>query len=418
VISFFRYQTNDDAGTANPLAGFIKYVIGSGHSQSGRFQKNYVNLGFNEDESGRIIWDGMWPERAGQAGSFNIRFAQPGNIADLYEPGAEQPTWWSDYTDVARGRTSWGILHRCTATNTCPLIAETYGGPEVWYSRGSTGISGTDGLQDLPVPSNVRRYYFAGTTHGGGGGGFMLAQPARAGAVMASNPNPNTEFFRAIYVGLTNWVVNGTPPPASAYPRVSNGTLVPANDAALGYPKIPGLPTTNGVINSMLDYDYGPQFNYSDGSGVITNVPPPVKQVIPTLAAKVDSDGNEVAAAGLHSVLARLPLGTYTGWNPISSGIFKGQEQNLAGGYVPFAKTKADRVANGDPRPSLEERYGNVWYYYYFAIFHADQLVADRYLLPQDAQRTINRLLNDMLNSGDLPKLGEFDPGTEPGEPD
>ena len=415
VIAFFHREAKDDAGTANPIAGQIKWVIGSGHSQSGRFQKNYLNLGFNEDENGKIVWDGMWPERAGQGGAFNIRFAQPGNISDLYEPGAEQPTWWLDYVDTTRGRPAWGLLHRCLQTNTCPLVTETYGGPEVWYSRGSTGISGTDGMQDLPVPPNVRRYYFAGTTHGGGDGGFMLQQPARAGAVMQSNPNPNTEFFRGIYVALTDWVTKGTPPPPSMYPRVTNGTLVTADDASLGYPKgVPGLPTANGVINSMLDYDYGPNYDYLGGSGVITVVPPVVKHVIPTLAVKVDSDGNEVPAAGLHSVLAQLPLGTYTGWNPISSGVFKGQEQNLAGGYVPFAKTKAERVASGDPRPSIEERYPNLWGYYYAAMQVANTLVAQRYWLAEDANRTLNTMLNDMLKSGLLPKRGEFAVGYKP----
>lgn len=412
VISFFRYQTKDDAGAANPLADSIKYVLGSGHSQSGRFQKNFVNLGFNEDESGKIIWDGMWPERAGQAGSFNIRFAQPGNIADLYEPGAEQPTWWVDWPDTARGRPAWGIFHRCTQTNTCPKVTETYGGPEVWYSRGSTGISGTDAKADIPLPPNVRRYYFAGTTHGGGGGGFMLAQPARAGAVLASNPNPNKEFFRGIYVALAEWVTRGTPPPPSVFPSLADGTLVPPNDESLGYQKIPGLPSTNGVMNSLLDLDYGPQFNYLDGSGVVTIVPPVVKQVIPTYAVKVDADGNEIA--GLRSVLQRMPLGTYTGWNPIASGIFKGQEQNLAGGYLPFAKTKAERIASGDPRRSIEERYPNLWGYLYDAMQVANTLAAQRYWLAEDAQRTINQLLNDMLATGLLPKRGEFLPGFEP----
>ena len=410
VVSFFRYATADDAGTANPLAKTITKVIGSGHSQSGRFQKNFINLGFNEDENGRIVWDGMWPERAGMAGNFNIRFGQPGNIADLYEPGAEQPTWWSDYVDTARGRPAWGILHRCSATPvyTCPLIAETYGGPEVWYSRATTGITGTDGLQDLPVPPNVRRYYFAGTTHGGGGGGFLVDQPPKAGAVMESNPNPNTEFFRGIYVALTQWVVNGTQPPPSAYPRISNGTLKAANDTALGYPKIPGLPTSNGVINSMLDYDYGPRFNYLDNSGIIDNVPPTVKQVIPTLAVPVDADGNEVAAAGLHSALAQMPLGTYTGWNPISSGIFKGQEQNLAGGYVPFAKTQAQRLANNDPRLSIEERYGSFFAYYYGLNAVLNTLVQQRYWLPQDAARTFQQALTDLLSNNTLPLKGKL----------
>jgi len=412
VISFFRYQAKDDAGTANPLAGAIRHVIGSGHSQSGRFQKNYINLGFNEDENGKIIWDGMWPERAGQAGGFNIRFAQPGNIADLYEQGGEQPTWWVDWPDTARGRPAWGILHRCTQTNTCPLVTETYGGPEVWYSRASTGISGTDATVDIPVPPNVRRYYFAGTTHGGGDGGFKLAQPVRNNAVLLSNPNPNTEFFRGIYVALTEWVTKGVPPPPSVFPTLADGTLVAANDTSLGYPKIPGLPTTNGVMNSLLDYDYGPQFNYLDGSGVITVVPPVVKQVIPTYAVKVDADGNEIA--GLRSVLQRMPLGTYTGWNPIATGIFKGQEQNLAGGYLPFAKTKAERVANGDPRPSIEERYPNIWGYYFNAMQIANELVQKRYWLAEDANRTINTLLNDMLSTGLLPRQGEFVPGSEP----
>ncbi len=137
-------------------------------------------------------------------------------------------------------------------------------------------------------------------------------------------------------------------------------------------------------MNSMLDYDYGPQFNYLDGSGVITVVPPVVKQVIPTYAVKVDADGNEIA--GLRSVLQRMPLGTYTGWNPIATGIFKGQEQNLAGGYLPFAKTKAERVANGDPRPSIEERYPNIWGYYFNAMQIANELVAEALLARRGCQ--------------------------------
>jgi hypothetical protein len=165
-------------------------------------------------------------------------------------------------------------------------------------------------------------------------------------------------------------------------------------------------------MNSMLDYDYGPQFNYLDGSGVITVVPPAVKQVIPTYAVKVDADGNETA--GLRSVLQRMPLGTYTGWNPIASGVFKGQEQNLAGGYLPFAKTKAERMANGDPRRSIEERYPNLWGYYYDAMQVANTLVQQRYLLPEDAHRQINQLLNDMLATGLLPKRGQFVRGSEP----
>jgi hypothetical protein len=159
-------------------------------------------------------------------------------------------------------------------------------------------------------------------------------------------------------------------------------------------------------MNSLLDYDYGPRFNYLDNSGIIDNVPPTVKQAIPTLAIPVDADGNEVASAGLHSALAQMPLGTYTGWNPIASGIFKGQEQNLAGGYVPFPKTRAERIATGDPRLSIEERYPNFWVYYYGLDAVIQNLVNQRYLLPQDAARTFQRALSDILSNNLLPVKG------------
>jgi len=155
-------------------------------------------------------------------------------------------------------------------------------------------------------------------------------------------------------------------------------------------------------MNSVLDYDYGPLFRYNDGSGIITNVPPPVKQVIPTLAPKVDADGNEVA--GIKSLLIRLPLGTYTAWNPIASGPLKGREASLSAGYVPFAKTKAERIASGDSRLSIEERYTSLWLYYFYAINQANIMVSERFLLPDDAAVMVNQLLNNMLASNLLPR--------------
>jgi len=279
---------------------------------------------------------------------------------------------------------------------------ETYGGPEIWYSRGSVGIAGTKGTEDLPLPANVRRYYHAGTTHGGGAGGFNLGTASTDPNVFAANPNPQREINRALYVAMVDWVKKGTPPPPSRYPSVSDGTLVEATSAAMGWPNIPNAPKPDGVMNSVLDYDFGPAFNYNSDSGVITNVPPPVKQVIPTLAPKVDADGNEIA--GIKSLLMRLPLGTYTGWNPIGSGPLKGREASLAGGYIPFAKTKAERTASGDPRLSIEERYSSLWLYYLFAVNETNIMVQERFLLPDDAAVMVNQLLNNMLASNLLPK--------------
>ena len=198
------------------------------------------------------------------------------------------------------------------------MITETYGGPEYWYGRGSIGISGTTLTDDIPVPANVRRYYHPSTTHGGGNGSFLPTQPTTIGLVEQSNPNPETETNRALFVALSDWVTMGILPPPNAHPRVSDDTLVPANSAAMGWPSIPGHASPDGKMLPLLDYDFGPQFNYNDVSGVIANVPPPIKQIIVPLVPRVDVDGNEIA--GVRSLLLRLPLGTYLSWNPIAGG--------------------------------------------------------------------------------------------------
>jgi hypothetical protein len=409
VISFFRYEAAA-GGQANPLARangtgtVIDTVIGFGNSQSGRFQKHMINAGFNEDENGRRVWDGMNPNIAGMMGSFNIRFAEPGNIAEMYFPGADGPLWWAEYTDTVRGRPAWGMLTRCTATNTCPKIMETYGGPEIWYSRGSVGIAGTKGTEDLPLPANVRRYYHAGTTHGGGGGGYNLGVRGPAGQLNSTNPNPQSYINRALYVAMVEWVTQGREPPPSAYPRVSDGTLVQPTSAAMGWPAIPGIPTPDGVMNPVLDYDFGAFFRHNDGSGIISTAPPIIRQVIPTLGVAVDSDGNEIA--GVKSILARLPLGTYTAWRPIVSGPLAGREASLAAGYHPFARTQAERMASGDPRLSIEERYDTLRMYYAHAENEARKMIKARFLLPADATRELERLLADMRASGLLPLQG------------
>ena len=255
VVSFFRYSNTDDLGTANPIAGGVPYVIGYGISQSGRYLKAFLNLGFNEDEQGRKVWDAADADIGGAMGQFNIRFANPGLISNLYDPGIEGPLWWADYNDVVRGRGVTGLLHRCTQTSTCPLVFETYGGAEFWYGRAAVGISGTTGFDDIALPANVRRYYMTGTTHAGGGGGFMLQQPPVNNCLLLANPNSEKETLRALYVALKAWLVQGVAPPPSAYPRVSDGTLVAATKAALGYPTIPNSPSPDGVMNSLLDYD-------------------------------------------------------------------------------------------------------------------------------------------------------------------
>jgi hypothetical protein len=283
-----------------------------------------------------------------------------------------------------RHRPSAGMLDRCRATNTCPKIFETFGTLEFWELRMSPNLVGTDAKADIPIPANVRRYYFPGTTHGGGRGGFSVAAPAPPnGCVLPANPNPEADTMRALIVDLVDWVVKGTEPPASVYPRLSRGDLVkPAGFAAL-----PGTPSPDALLNQLPDYDFGPDFKYNDLSGVITMEPPAVKRLIPLLVPKVDKDGND--GVGVQSVLRQAPLGTYTGWNVTAAGFNKGKICALNGAFIPFAKTKAERMAAHDSRPSLEERYASHDAYVAAVKTAADKAVQERFLLREDADRLV-----------------------------
>ena len=386
--SFLRYAAEDDTATPNPLSQQIKWVISRGDSQSGNFIRSYIHLGFNQDEAGRIVWDGANPHIAARQLALNFRFAVGGGYAAAYQPGSEGVLWWSDYPDKARRRSTAGLLDRCRATNTCPKIFDTFGGVEFWFLRESPDLVGTDAKADIPLPPNVRRYFFPGTTHGGGRGGFSTAAPQPPkGCVLPANPNPEVDTMRALTVALIDWVTKGTEPPPSRYPRLDQRQLAAATKVTIGFPNIPGAPLPDGLVNPVFDYDFGPDFNYNDESGLITKQPPVIRQILPTLVPTVDGDGNDVA--GVPSVLRQVPLGTYLGWNVVSAGFDKGKICALSGGYLPFAKTKTERAASRDPRPSLEERYGTHQAYVDAVKAAAEKAVHERFLLPADADRLV-----------------------------
>ena len=278
MASFFRFAEKDDAGTANPVAGGVSYTITRGQSQSGNFIRGFLHFGFNEDEAGRQVYDGAWPIIAGRRIALNYRFAMPDGVLKLYEPGSEGPQWWGDAADPVRGLPSAGILDRCTATHTCPKIIEHFGSAEVWGLKLTPEWVGSAGDTDIPLPDNVRRYYIPSTQHGGGRGGFAMAPPAAPACpsvgygpgALPANPVPHTETVNALRVHFRDWVMKGIAPPPSRYPTLKDGMLVDANAEAMGFPAIPGLPehAPTGLINPGLDYDFGPDFNYVDGSGV------------------------------------------------------------------------------------------------------------------------------------------------------
>ena len=417
VATFFKYAQMDDFGLSNPVASAIRWSIARGSSQSGNFLRGWLHLGFNQNEAGAQVHQGMWPIIAGRRIALNFRWAQPDGVLELYQAGSEGPQWWHRFPDTARGLPPRGILDRCEATDTCPKVIEHFGAAEVWALKLTPEWVGTDPNSDIPLPKNVRRYYIASTTHGGANvanpinsslAGSTLAPPGCPGnnfgtGILAANPLPHAQTVNALRQHFRSWVMNGTPPPDSRYPTLRGAKgdrlLVEPTKAAMGFPTIPlsmapaGWRTTvpeAGFINPVLDYDWGLEFDPSDATGVPTNIPPPIKQVIPTLAPRTDADGNELG--GVPQVLLDAPLGTYLGWNITAGGarpFHQDQLCNYVGGMIPFAKTVTERVSKNDPRPSLEERYRDHDGYVAAVRSAAAKAVAAGFLLQEDADSLI-----------------------------
>ena len=403
IVSFFRHAKADVSGTPNPVAGVVEHAISIGDSQSGNFIRTFIHLGFNQDTQNRIVWDGAFPRIAARQTPINLRFGLPGGAAGMYEPGSDGVVWWTHYADTARGLKAAGLLDRCTATKTCPKIIEAFGSSEFWGLRMSPDLIGSGASADLPLPANVRRYYYPSTTHGGGRGGFPIdgTTAANSQCTLPPNPNPEAEQTRALTRALVEWVTNGTAPPTSRYPTLANGDLVAATRSAVGMPDIPGLPFSERILNPLLRYDFGSGFNAADLSGVMSLVPPRLVAVLPTYVPRVNEDGNETS--GVPSVQLQAPLGTYLGWNTLRAGFFAGHGCGFQGGWIPFAKTRAERIGNKDPRLSLEERYGTHEAYVSAVRQAADQAVKDRFLLPDDAARYVREAQASKVLDGAQP---------------
>lgn len=407
VGAFFKKAAADDSGSPNPMAGAVTHSITRGVSQSGNFLRGWLHLGFNQDEAGGQVHDGMWPIIAGRRIALNFRWAQPDGVLELYQAGSEGPQWWLPHPDPVRGHPAAGILDRCAATRTCPKVIEHFGSAEVWALKLTPEWVGTDGKADLPLPGNVRRYYIASSTHGGGAGGFDSSLPGvglpKTGAVcpgnnfgvgvLPANPLPHAQTVNALRVHFRNWVMKGVSPPPSRYPTLAQGQLADASKEGIGFPTLPGLRPSvpePDFIMPVHDYDWGPQFNAQDGSGIAANAPPRIRQVLRMLAPRVDADGNEVG--GVPVVLLDAPLGTYLGWNVTAGGdmpFHKDQICNYAGGMIPFARSAQDRLASKDPRRSLQERYGSHEGYVAAVTRAAERAVAEGFLLPPDASELI-----------------------------
>jgi hypothetical protein len=386
VGSFLRFQTADDFGNPNPLAlgaasTGITNMYARGVSSTGMYVRDFIYQGFNEDELHRKAFDAMWTEIPGAHKLYlNYAFGQPNPFSlqhrDRYVPDTSFPTSYAVMTDPLTGLTD-GILKR-PATD--PKVIHTDSSTEYWQFRAA--LVTTDGLgHDIALPDNVRSYFMSSEQHG------PAAVPTKpVNCQQLNNPLPRRARHRAILVTLDEWVTKGVRPPDSRYPRVSDGTLVPFDQASTGFPSIPGV-VYAGLVNASGVRDFGPLV--AENRGLVTlNPPVPVpggEHVI--LVPKVDADGNDVA--GVRVPQLEEPIATYTGWNVRAPGFSEGDLCDLNGMFLPFAKTQAERLASGDPRLSLEERYGNHGGYVSRIGEAARALRAERFLLQEDFARTV-----------------------------
>jgi hypothetical protein len=181
------------------------------------------------------------------------------------------------------------------------------------------------------------------------------------------NPHSPTPALRALLVALDEWVSEGKAPPASRTPRLKDGTLVMPEQVK--FPALPGIQ----VVRRMSEF------------GVLKDwIKPEMDMTKPyrPLVTQVDADGNEVAGILLPDIA--VPLGTHTGWNLYKAPFPEGELCDRDGTYAPFAATRAEREANNDPRPSLEERYGDHAGYMRQVEQAVKKLVAERLLLAED----------------------------------
>ncbi len=354
-----------------------------GISQSGRFLRHFLYQGFNADESGQRAFDGLLIHVAGAGvGSFNHRFAQPSRDAQpttaLFYPTDLFPFADLPQTDPEIGRCA-GLLDRARADGVVPKIFYTNTSYEYWSRAASLLHTTPDGTDDLPLfDKDVRLYLLTGLQH------FSVAFPPVARntnpalqAQFAQNPLPVQWFWRALYVNLDDWVKNDVAPPSSRYPQLGNGSLVPREK--LTFPKIPGVSLPERA-HEALRLDFGPRWNTE---GVITNEPPVIGKPFPVFLPQVNDDGNESSGMRLPELM--VPLATYTGWNlrDPQTGM-AGERVSFLGSYLPFAKTKREREASGDPRLSIEERYRSREDYLERFGAAAAKLAGDRYILRED----------------------------------
>lgn len=399
LATFLRDATADDNQVANPLAGDVQQIYTFCLSQPCRTLNDFVLHGFNQLEAARLpggqkVFDGMLNWLGAGDGIFmNYRFAKP-FLTHRQHIARMTPEFQFPFANEALfdpvTRKIDGRKVACELSLTCPKIMEVNSENEYWAKGGSLLTTDTLG-HDLPLEADfdTRYYLLASLEHSAGAGSILPLTPQPAGICrQTQNPMVGNFALRALLVDLDQWVSHGQTPPANRVPRRFDGTLVPSlPEAAEGFPKIPGV-TYNGILHTGDLFDFGPEFD----QGILTILPPISRGTpYPVFVPRTDADGNDIA--GIRYPDVSVPVATYTGWGlrasaaadpvPIVDGC------DALGQMIPFAKTKAARLAAGDPRLSLEERYADHATYVNLITQAATSLERQNLMLASDVQQYI-----------------------------
>jgi hypothetical protein len=382
TVAFLRHGGARDG---NPCAGDIRHAYAFGASQSGRYLRQFLYLGLNEDEAERMVFDGMLVHIAGgkRGGDFNQRFGQPS--ASLHPSMSNAfPFNETASTDPLTGRSD-GLLERLAARRRVPKIFFTNSSAEYW--RGDASLSHTDamGRRDVAPSASSRFYHFAGTQHASATWPLSDTNPVDgARGQQAFNSVDYAPLLRAALVRMDRWVSGEEDPPPSRYPRLADGTAVPPEEARGAFAAIPGVGFP-AHPPQVIRLDFGPDA----AAGVATILPPIEGAAYPHLVPAVDSDGNEVSGIRLPDLT--VPLATYAGWNLRHPQMGAPDRlMSLMGATIPFPATRAERAAKGDPRRSIEERYPDMAGYLEQVRREAQRLIDAGYLLAEDLELVVD----------------------------
>jgi hypothetical protein len=372
-------EINDRAGDANAVFAY-------GYSQGGRFLRDFVYRGFNTGPDGKRVFDGMLVTTAGAGrGSFNHRYALPGEAGNSVMSNLRAVDLYP-FADVATpdidGKGREGLLDRATHDHAVPKIMYVISSSEYWARNESLMQTTTDGKKAVALGADSRLYYFSGVPHAVRRAGAFTV----AGKEAAYPYNANVDLADGLNAQLENlrlWAMDNVAPPASIAP-VPGSTLVAAAD--MNFPAIPGIrvPTNPPPVWQL---DLGRAYARK---GILSE-PAHIGARYPLLVPAVDSDGNELG--GWRGAMSSVPLGTYTAWDWKSPEIAAfGYISGLNGAFIPFARTRAERLAANDPRLSIEERYGNRGGFMKAATASIDNAIAKRFLLPIQREDIIAKM--------------------------